>query len=55
MIDREAVVISAYRKGKSLRQIARDLGSAHSHIWKILVRHGVERRPVGQQKKDRRT
>lgn len=49
----EEAVVSAYQGGQSLRQIAKSLGVAHSHIWKILDRHGVSRRPVGQPKNTR--
>ena len=47
LADLEAFVLTQYRAGRSLRQIAELTDRSHSGIRNLLHRHGVHRRGTG--------
>jgi transposase-like protein len=49
-VDRE--VVRLYRRGRTVREIARELGCAAGTVWNRLVKAGVPRRAAGKPAAD---
>lgn len=43
--DQVAQVVGAYLEGRTVREIAADLGVGHSTVWRVVKASGVELRP----------
>jgi hypothetical protein len=50
--DDDKAVIRLYRQGRTVREIAAELGCAHGTVWNRLVKAGVPRRAAGKPAAD---